>query len=255
MVDEGRGSNGNSGDVESISFRADIDFLAVESFVEWVDNGEPEKFQNDDDALHYYDDDDDYNNYGDGYNKVGEKRTMKKQHHPLHHHGDRHLQTGQCSGASKVACCANNSFNNGKPSRDCRQKGCTLQLCRGRRRQRMGRILHDGYYGSSHNNYYNNDSSNHELPDLFEVDFTKAIRRYTSNFRPAEATSVLDAEDVDAVAICGAFRYGFENKGDSFPCHVYKKEECRDNEDLIFDKKQDVCDAGKGKWHKDGRDD
>ncbi|KAL7465505.1 hypothetical protein ACHAXS_005826 [Conticribra weissflogii] len=260
VVDEGRGDNGNSGDVESISFRADIDFLAAKSFYEWVENEEPGEFQ-DDDALYYYDDEDfrdyEYDDHGYGYNEVGKVGKMKNHHHS-HHHGDRRLQTGQCSGASKVACCANNSINNGKPSRDCRQKGCTLQRCGGGRRRTGGRMLRNndsGHHHTSRNFFHNNNNSNHELPDLFEVDFTKAIRRYTSNFRPAEATSVLDAEDIDAVAICGAYRYGFENEGDSFPCRVYKKEECRDNEDLIFDKKEEVCDASQGKWDNDGHDD
>jgi len=61
------------------------------------------------------------------------------------------------------------------------------------------------------------------------------------NFEPVEAESVLGAPDIDGVAFCAAMRFAFETVDAPFPCDVYVDNQCRENEDRLFDEEEEVC--------------
>lgn len=141
--------------IETIAFRLLVEFVAKQSYIDWIDDGQPDSLMSDIEEI------------------------LKNRNN--NDHEGRQLQS-QCRGIDKTLCCSNNAINNDRPSVECRAIGCNRRRCG----QGGGRGDGDGNLSNvEFANAVATDTQNFEpivtesvlgAPDLEKVAFCAAMR-------------------------------------------------------------------------------
>jgi len=201
--------------IETIAFKMNAMFSLKASFVEWIEEGQ----EGDDDIV-------------EGSNEIEERQLFKSR-------AERFLAKGKCNANDYCECCLNGSINKNADSKTCKAAGCNRKRCKKKppKNRRLSSVIEDSY-----NDISQIGTRKLEIDDnLYGRDFLEVIRQYTTNFKPNATKSILNATDTESVATCSSSRYADSTNSSSFACDVYEVNNCEDNEDIDFERDEQIC--------------
>lgn len=150
----------------------------------------------------------------------------------------------RCSIFWRPLCCAGHAINSNSNSRTCLENGCSRRSCPPKRKKRTknsSRTRTKNRFGWDGD--HRKLETYTDLPKkLYKKDFNNILNEYT-NFHPERTRAIVGASDTLEVASCSVNRYLEDVYEIPFSCDVYEADNCEKNEDIIFGRNENVCQA------------